>query len=128
MAEPTTRFSGVKAARTRPAGGATFEDIGDLHEDSEIEYDMPDDAVNSLQEALYAGEFKNVTLLIFDMSTYQEHRDLYKNDDRIDLELELMEGETLLLEGVLPRSQVSTRQGAVGGRNTWELSITKFGV
>ena len=129
MAEPTTRFAGIQSARYRPSGDTDWNnetDLGDLHEDSEVEYEVPEDDTTTLGEALYAGEFKNVTVVSFEMAEYGALKSLYKADDRIDLELTLMEGETLLTEDVLPRTIKDTREGAAGGRNTFTLEPTHF--
>lgn len=129
MSEPTTRFAGIKSARTRPAGDSDWtneRDLGDLSDESQIEYEVPEDDTTTLQEALYAGEFKNVTIESYAMSEYAQHRSDYKADDRIDLEITLMEGETMLLEDILPRCMPGTRDGGAGGRNSWMLEPTHF--
>jgi len=129
MAEPTTRFAGIESARYRPAADSDWTnevDLGDLHEDSEVEYEVPEDDLTTLQEAMYAGEFKNVSVKSFKMAEYSPLRSTYKADDRIDLELTLMEGQTLLVQDVLPRVIKDPREGSAGGRNTFTLEPTKF--
>lgn len=129
MPEPTTRFAGIKSARTRPAGDTDWtneRDLGELSDESQIEYEVPEDDVTTLDEALYAGEFKNVTIESYAMDQYAQHRADYKADERVDLEITLMEGETMLLEAVLPRCMPATRDGAAGGRNSWMLEPTHF--
>lgn len=129
MPEPTTRFSGIKSARYRPAGDGNWDnsaDLGDLHDDSQVEYELPEDDQTTLRESPYAGEFKNVTVKSFKMGVYSALYADYKADNRIDLELTLMEGDTLLIEDVLPRVMKDTREGSAGGRNTFTLEPTKF--
>jgi len=129
MAEPTTRFAGIESARYRPSGDTDWTnevDLGDLHDDSEVEYEVPEDDLTTLQEAMYAGEFKNITVKSFKMAEYGALKSTYKADDRIDLELTLMEGQTLLVEDVLPRVIKDPREGSAGGRNTFTLEPTKF--
>jgi hypothetical protein len=129
MPEPTTRFAGIKSARTRPAADTDWSNernLGDLSDESQIEYEVPEDDTTTLQEALYAGEFKNVTIVSYAMGQYAQHRADYKADDRIDLEITLMEEETMLLESILPRCMPETRDGEAGGRNAWKLEPTHF--
>jgi len=129
MPEPTTRFSGIKSARYRPAGDTDWNnetDLGDLHDDSQVEYELPEDDQTTLGESPYAGQFKNVTVKSFKMGAYSALYADYKADNRIDLELTLMEGETLLIEDVLPRVMKDPREGSAGGRNTFTLEPTKF--
>ena len=131
MAEPTTRFSGIKSAKWVTAGGDMVNngtDLGELHEDSEVEYELPEEDKTTGDETPYAGEFHNATIKSFDMSKYAAVRTEYKADNRIDLQLTLQEGQTLLIENVLPRCVKDTRSGAVGGRNTWTLQPRSFSV
>jgi len=129
MAEPTTRFSGIKSARYRPSADTDWTnetDLGMLHDDSEVEYEMPNDDQTTLGESPFAGEFKNVSVVSFKMAAYSSLRSDYKADNRIDLELTLVDGDVLLIEDVLPRVIKDTRDGSAGGRNTFTLEPTKF--
>ena len=129
MPKPTTRFSGIKVARYRPATDTDWNNgtyLGDLHDDSQVEYELPEDDQTTLGESPYAGEFKNVIVKSFKMSAYSDLYAAYKADNRIDLELTLMEGQKLSIENVLPRVMKDTREGSAGKRNTFTLEPTKF--
>ena len=127
--EPTTRFAGIVAAKYVEAGGdmaADGTDLGELHADSEVAYELPDEDQTTGGETPYQGEFRDATIKSFDMAKYDPVRTLYKADTRIDVELELEEGETMRIDGVLPRCMPDTRAGASGGRNTWTLEVRHF--
>lgn len=129
MAE--TKFSGIVAARYRPAGDADWINavaINNLHQDSTLEYERPEEDKTTRGEAPFAGEFARPTIVSWDMAGFAALDAKYKADDRIDLEVTLEEGVTRLFEDILPRCMRRAVQGAVGRLNAWELTPTHFSI
>jgi len=125
---PESIFSGVQAARYQDAGGdwslATVLDK--VKADSESNPEQPGDDVLGTGDVLFAGENRQETLRIYNISEFDALRTKMLADGKIDLQIQDMEGNwNDVALNFIPRVRKPNNY-ATGNRRFFELEVNKF--
>lgn len=121
-------FSGAKTFEYDDAGNAfaAAVELSPCKSDSESNPEMPEDDETTEGQQLFAGEYKNEVIRVYDISKYAALRTKMVNDERIDLrQTDLGDNTNIIAENFIPRVQ-KPNQYQPGQRRFFELMVRKF--